>query len=161
MFRRSPSLVTALIASAMMIAGCVDSQTPTAPADGPRPALAGVTGLGCVTAPPGLISWWPADGDAADIIGPNDGVFIGGATLAPGLVGQAFSLDGMDDWVEVPDHPSLSFGNSADDHESLEPSLSAEEWSEPEMLKREKAVLGFYVTRHPFRRQFREAGSAK
>ncbi|MCH7702868.1 MAG: DNA polymerase III subunit alpha [Planctomycetes bacterium] len=41
------------------------------------------------------------------------------------------------------------FGNSSGEHDFLEPSLSKEEWTEPEMLKREKAVLGFYVTRHP------------
>ena len=29
------------------------------------------------------------------------------------------------------------------------PSLSTAEWSEAEMLRREKAVLGFYITRHP------------
>jgi len=30
-----------------------------------------------------------------------------------------------------------------------EPKLSAAEWTESEMLAREKAVLGFYITRHP------------
>ncbi|MCK4659858.1 MAG: DNA polymerase III subunit alpha [Phycisphaerae bacterium] len=38
-----------------------------------------------------------------------------------------------------------------DDGESFhpEPKLSTKEWSESEMLAREKAVLGFYVTSHP------------
>jgi len=42
-----------------------------------------------------------------------------------------------------------------------EPSLSTEEWSEAEMLAREKAALGFYITRHPLARFGRlvEAGS--
>ena len=31
----------------------------------------------------------------------------------------------------------------------IEPKLSTAEWSEAEMLAREKAVLGFYITRHP------------
>jgi DNA polymerase-3 subunit alpha len=30
-----------------------------------------------------------------------------------------------------------------------EPALSTDEWSEAEMLAREKAALGFYITRHP------------
>lgn len=30
-----------------------------------------------------------------------------------------------------------------------EPELSTAEWTEAEMLAREKAVLGFYITRHP------------
>ena len=33
--------------------------------------------------------------------------------------------------------------------DSAPPMLSNTEWSEAEMLKREKAVLGFYITRHP------------
>ena len=33
--------------------------------------------------------------------------------------------------------------------ESPEPQLSTAEWSEAQMLAREKAVLGFYITRHP------------
>jgi DNA polymerase-3 subunit alpha len=35
------------------------------------------------------------------------------------------------------------------DEEDHAPALSTEEWSEAEMLAREKAVLGFYVTKHP------------
>jgi len=43
------------------------------------------------------------------------------------------------------------FGGSDDasDKKGPPPDLSSAEWSEAEMLKREKAVLGFYVTRHP------------
>jgi hypothetical protein len=62
----------------------------------------------CVQTPRGLVSWWPGDGNAQDIIGPNDGTLQGGATFAPGMVGQAFSLDGVDDYVRVPNHPSLN-----------------------------------------------------
>ena len=57
----------------------------------------------CVEAPEGLISWWPGDGDANDIEGNNDGTLQGGATFAPGKVGQAFNLDGVDDYVSIPD----------------------------------------------------------
>src|SRR5258708_33691316 len=48
----------------------------------------------CVPPPSGLISWWPGDGDATDIIGPNNGTQHGSATFAKGLVGEAFSFDG-------------------------------------------------------------------
>ena len=47
----------------------------------------------CVTPPPGLLAWWPGDGNANDIIGGNQGTLQNGATFAPGLVGQAFSLN--------------------------------------------------------------------
>jgi hypothetical protein len=56
----------------------------------------------CLDPPPSLVSWWTGDGDASDIIGPNDGTLRNGATFAPGLVGQAFSFDGVDDEVEAP-----------------------------------------------------------
>lgn len=62
----------------------------------------------CVPAPPGLVSWWPGDGDARDIQGSNDGTLQNGATFAPGFVGQAFSFDGMDGFVHVPNSPSLT-----------------------------------------------------
>jgi DNA polymerase-3 subunit alpha len=39
--------------------------------------------------------------------------------------------------------------------EQPEPTLSTAEWSEAEMLAREKAVLGFYITRHPLANQER------
>lgn len=67
--------------------------------------------LGCVAAPPGLVSWW--DGDdisgttVGDIHGTNDGTLLNGASIAPGRVGNAFSFDGVDDQVSMPDAPSL------------------------------------------------------
>ena len=61
----------------------------------------------CVTAPAGLVSCWPADFNAKDIVGDNDGTLEGGATVATGLAGQAFSFDGVDGFVNVPDSTSL------------------------------------------------------
>lgn len=61
----------------------------------------------CVSPPPGMISWWPGDGNANDIFGTNDATPQNGATFVPGMVGQAFSFDGVDDFVEVPEDGSL------------------------------------------------------
>ena len=61
----------------------------------------------CVEPLSGLVSWWPGDGDTGDIVGANDAILENGAAFAPGLVGQAFSFDGQDDMVVVPDSPSL------------------------------------------------------
>ncbi len=59
----------------------------------------------CVPAPSGLVSWWDADSvsgtTAFDIQGGNDGTLQNGATFAPGLVGQAFSFDGVNDHILV------------------------------------------------------------
>ena len=57
-----------------------------------------------------LISWWPGDGFDNDIIGGNHGILQGGATYGPGKVNEAFVLDGIDDFVMVPDNPGLNLG---------------------------------------------------
>ena len=57
--------------------------------------------------PEGMVSWWPGDGNAEDIVDGNDGSLQGGAGFAAGLVDQAFSMDGADDYVLVPDSASL------------------------------------------------------
>jgi uncharacterized repeat protein (TIGR01451 family) len=54
--------------------------------------------------PAGLVNWWPADGHARDTVSSDDGTPQNGATFAPGLVGQAFSFDGVDDYVQLPDN---------------------------------------------------------
>lgn len=54
----------------------------------------------------GLISYWPAENDANDAMGVNNGV-ANGATYVPGRVVQAFSFDGSDDYINVPDSASL------------------------------------------------------
>jgi hypothetical protein len=62
---------------------------------------------GCLLSPTGLIGWWTGDGTATDIQLGNNGVLMNGAAFAPGLVKQAFSLDGDDDFVDVADTPAL------------------------------------------------------
>jgi hypothetical protein len=58
---------------------------------------------GCIEPAPGLVSWWPGDGNAFDIKNGNDGYLLGGTTFAPGLIGQAFSFDGaVNDYVWAP-----------------------------------------------------------
>jgi hypothetical protein len=57
----------------------------------------------CTPPQSGLVSWWPGDADATDIQGSHDGTLMRGATIAPGFVGNAFSFDGYDDYVKVPD----------------------------------------------------------
>jgi len=76
-----------------------------------HPIAAATTNVPCTLAPAGLVSWWPGDGNANDITAPNHGTLQNGATFAPGLVGQAFSLDGSDDYVAVPNSPSLNIGS--------------------------------------------------
>lgn len=63
---------------------------------------AGKCGLSCVPPPSGVISWWPGEGNALDIVGGNNGTLVGGVTFTNGEVGQAFSFDGVSGYVDVP-----------------------------------------------------------
>ena len=55
-----------------------------------------------ITPPSGLVSRWPGEENANDVAGTNNGTLVGGTTFAAGKIGQAFSFDGMDDYVSVP-----------------------------------------------------------
>ena len=66
----------------------------------------------CTDPPSNMISWWPGDGDALDRQGNNDGTLNGDATFATGLVGDAFSLDGSGDFVEVANESNFDFADS-------------------------------------------------
>ncbi len=63
----------------------------------------------CVSPPSGIVSWWPGDGNANDIVGSNHGTTQGNATFVTGMVGQAVSLDGDDDFVSVPFNENYNF----------------------------------------------------
>jgi hypothetical protein len=62
----------------------------------------------CTPPPSGLISWWPAEGDATDLNGGNNGTIDGFATFAAGMVNQAFKFGGAtNDAVSVGAAPNL------------------------------------------------------
>lgn len=65
-----------------------------------------VGGADCVAIPADITAWWTGDQTAEDLIDDNDGT-IEGATFVPGMVDDAFSFDRVDDYIAVPDHPSL------------------------------------------------------
>ncbi len=54
--------------------------------------------------PSGLVSWWRAEGNTNDTIGTNHATLNGSVTYAPGLVGQAFSFNGTNGYVALPDN---------------------------------------------------------
>jgi len=72
----------------------------------------GTVSAGCLSAPAGLIGWWPGDGDATDVAGGYNGTLAGGATAtAAGLAGQAFGFDGVASYVQILDAPALRPAN--------------------------------------------------
>lgn len=58
----------------------------------------------------GIVARWPFDGAATDLSGNGrDGVAQNGASFVTGKVGQAISLDGLNDHVTVVNHASLKW----------------------------------------------------
>jgi PKD repeat protein len=82
--------------------GCTDTSDPYCVNLGPCDT--------CLQPPHGLIDWWPGDDTTKDIAGyPNNGTLRNGALYGKGKVLDAFSFDGIDDYVEVPNHTELNF----------------------------------------------------
>src|SRR5437879_3618383 len=65
----------------------------------------------CAVGSADLVGWWPGDGNARDIAGTNNGTLQGSASATTGgVVGSAFSFDGTNAYVQIPDsaafHPT-------------------------------------------------------
>lgn len=96
------ALVLALVVF-LLSAGSQSGVWPDALAEGPSVVPADTPVLP-VEPPAGLVGWWPGDANANDISGNSyHGTLQNGATLAPGLVGNAFSLNGVNQHVLITD----------------------------------------------------------
>jgi acetyltransferase-like isoleucine patch superfamily enzyme len=71
----------------------------------------------CIPPPQGLISWWNGNlvsgTTVFDLENRNDGTLVNGASTALGKVGNAFSFDGIDDFVQVADATNLNFDSAS------------------------------------------------
>ncbi len=86
----------------------------------------------CTTPPANLVGWWPGDGGANDISGNgNNGTLQNGATFAAGLVGQAFSFDGVDDQVLVPHNADQNTGSQ----------ITVDAWVYPTALSHGRTII--------------------
>src|SRR3954471_23366797 len=62
----------------------------------------------CFSIPTGAVGWWAAEGNANTLLGTNHGTLQGGATAgSPGMNGTAFSFDGTNGYVQIPDSALL------------------------------------------------------
>ncbi len=59
----------------------------------------------------GVVSKYTAEGNANDAVGTNNATLVNGPTFGAGIAGQAFVLDGVNDYVSIPDNPSLRLPN--------------------------------------------------
>jgi len=73
------------------------------------PGMAHASSAG-VQLPAGAVAWYPAEGNANDPAGGHNGVLHNGVSFGPGVVGQAFVFDGIDDYVSVADEETFDFG---------------------------------------------------
>lgn len=55
----------------------------------------------CAAIPGGLVSWWPGEGDGADLTGGNSGTLLGATTFTTGSDKQAFKFGGLRDAITV------------------------------------------------------------
>lgn len=113
--RRVEKRIAAFLALAMVLASCeaTERQGVSSP-DGQGIDLSFRLHTGdvrCVPPPAGMTAWWPADGNVDDIIGGRAAILRGDATTGPGLVDQAFHLDGDGDFVDVPHDAALNLGS--------------------------------------------------
>ena len=71
--------------------------------------------VSCTPPSPWMAGWWPGDYSATDLAGwSNDGTPRGGVAYGTGIVDQAFSLDGVDDYVVIEDFtPTTSLYTTA------------------------------------------------
>ena len=65
---------------------------------------------------PGVISWWDGDSlsgvTASDLVNGNNATLVNGTTTAAGKIGNAFSFDGVNDFISVPSSASLVPANA-------------------------------------------------
>lgn len=92
----------------------------------------------------GLLGYWPLnsieDGTAEDVVGSNNGTPAGGISSVSGQVDQAASFDGADDYVNVPDDPSLDLTESLTLAAWVKPSSNQDDYAR--IISREQSGVG-------------------
>jgi C1A family cysteine protease len=82
-----------------------------------------LTTIPCYPVPSGIVSWWPGDGNANDIIGTNNGILAPDVTFGPAEVGQGFQLNDTNAYILVPASATLNVGTNS--------GLTVEAWIYP------------------------------
>lgn len=63
----------------------------------------------CIALPPEITAWWTGDNNGMDLIAGREAKLVHGVSYGPGVVGEAFYLDG-NSFVDVAHDPSLDPG---------------------------------------------------
>ncbi len=81
--------------------------------------------------PSGIIAWWPANGNALDIVGVNNGTLHGISAYAAGKVGQAFTLSSANGYMTAPDAAALRLSGA----------FTIEAWINPNTTNGDQAIV--------------------
>jgi hypothetical protein len=81
---------------------------PTPPLDGQSTATPSPTPTPpCVPPPPGLVAWWPMDGNPLDLWASHNPSATNAITFVPGMVGLGVTF-GTGGYIEIPHSPALA-----------------------------------------------------
>src|SRR2546427_6497773 len=119
-----PALFALILGSAVYFAHLSARAQPTH-VRAPQPAV-----TTCIPPPPGMVAWWPGEGNGNDIRGENNGTLVGSPTFPAGEVEHAFGFNGTSQYVSIPDSPSLRPTN-----------LTVDAWVNPSDFSQDHAVL--------------------
>src|ERR1043165_9287318 len=68
--------------------------------------------VACLNPSSTVVSYWAAEGNANDSADSNNGSLVGSAGFTTGDIGQAFSLNGTTDYINVPNASNLNITGS-------------------------------------------------
>jgi uncharacterized repeat protein (TIGR01451 family) len=78
------------------------------------------------------VSWYSGQGNAQDGTGLNNSTAVGGVGYAPGVVGQAFVLDGSTGYLQTAPNPASLSINTA---------ITVSAWVNPAVLKNDNVII--------------------
>ncbi len=105
----------------------------------------------------GLIAHWTADGNTLDASGNgNDGTADNGLSYGAGIAGQAFSFDGVDDYVRVEDNSMLEVNNY-----TISAWVNVARQPPPTMMILQKGTADGTLNRNGYFLDYRAAGATQ
>jgi uncharacterized repeat protein (TIGR01451 family) len=96
----SAAITTADLAVAGTALVTVFNPAPGGGTTSPAPFTIGFL-IACTPPPSGLVGWWPGDGNAWDLAAGNNGIPFNEPGFGAGVVGQAFSLSGVSQYLDA------------------------------------------------------------
>lgn len=140
-----PTHAAALAGSISNTATVTETETDVNTADNTDAETTTVVSATCTAQPSGMTNWWMADSNAKDFIGGQNGTFTNGVSLAAGKVGNAFSFNGVNQYVAISNSDVLP-GNFSMDAWIYPTTVANDAWIfSKELANPINTPVGFYV----------------